>query len=82
MWVKIVPVGGLEVSWEGWKTLSTGAKVSSLHKSVITLELKDIKAAADLMTLLAGKEDPFSALEAPAQPSSQPANTQTATTAN
>ena len=32
MYVKIIPVKGIEVSWEGWETLSTGSKISSSHK--------------------------------------------------
>ncbi|HJL42151.1 MAG TPA: hypothetical protein RMG48_12690 [Myxococcales bacterium LLY-WYZ-16_1] len=61
MWVSNVPVGGMEVTWEGWKTLSTGAVVSTRHESppVLTLELKDVEAAPNLPTLLGDTEDPF-----------------------
>lgn len=31
IWVKILPIGGLEFSWDNWITLPTGAKVSTAH---------------------------------------------------
>jgi hypothetical protein len=31
MWVAILPIGGLEASWEQWITLPTGARLSSYH---------------------------------------------------
>ncbi len=43
MWVKIIPVGGIGNSWEGWVTTETGAKISSLHKDGIPLEVTNIK---------------------------------------
>lgn len=44
MWVKIIPVGGMEFTWEGWKDIGNGAMLSSTHvSSLFTLQLTDIK---------------------------------------
>lgn len=63
MWVSNVPVGGIEVSWEDYETLSTGAVVSTRHEAppILTLELTDVAAAEDLETLLGEEPDPFKA---------------------
>lgn len=59
MWVRILPIGGLAVSWEGWTTLSTGAELATLHRAGgITLELTGVEAAATLGDLTGGR-DPF-----------------------
>jgi len=59
MWVSIVPIPGIEASWEGWTDLSTGAKVSTAHAlGPWPLELTDLKAAATLAELVDGP-DPF-----------------------
>lgn len=51
MWVSIIPIGGMEFSWEGWKVLSTGAKIATLHKSkVLELDISNLKVATDLAT--------------------------------
>jgi hypothetical protein len=62
MWVSIVPIGGLEVSWEGWVTLSTGAKISTRHRwGPVELALTDVAAAPTLDALMPGS-DPFAEL--------------------
>ncbi len=44
MWVKIIPTGGMEFSWENWTKLSTGAYISTLHKSnLLDLDISEIK---------------------------------------
>jgi hypothetical protein len=64
MWTSILPVKGLEASWEGWIDLPTGAKVATRHAiGPLTLELGDLRAAADLSGLEPGG-DPFEALAA------------------
>ncbi len=32
MWVKILPIGGLEASWSDWKTTQSGAQLPTHHK--------------------------------------------------
>ncbi|MCM4168179.1 hypothetical protein KCTC52924_03737 [Arenibacter antarcticus] len=32
MWVKIIPLGGLEASWEGWQVMDSGAKLPTMHQ--------------------------------------------------
>ena len=61
MWVSIIPIKGLNVSWDDWQTMQTGAKTASKHKmSLITLELTDLKAAASMHEF--ADEDPFAGL--------------------
>jgi hypothetical protein len=63
MWVSIIPVGGVEVSWERWVTLETGARIATRHEGPLGLafEITDLAAAATLGELEPGA-DPFAAL--------------------
>lgn len=61
MWVSIIPVKGIEFSWEEWQTLNTGAKAAGLHKlSFIKLRLEDMQAASSVTEF--AEEDPFAEL--------------------
>ena len=61
MWVSVVPIGGTSISWEGWTQLSTGAWVSTQHKSgPVTLELSSVKGAKHWSDLF--DTDPFAEL--------------------
>lgn len=63
LWVSILPIGGVETSWEGWVTLDTGARISTRHAGPLglTLELTDVQGAATLDALVDGP-DPFAPL--------------------
>jgi hypothetical protein len=44
MWVKILPIGGLEASWEQWITTESSAVLPTFHKLLfLGIELQDIK---------------------------------------
>lgn len=43
MWVNIIPVGGLETSWEEWKTFPNCLKIAQNHKGLFDLKLEDVK---------------------------------------
>lgn len=45
LWVKIIPIDGLEVSWENWKKTDSGALLPSLHSfGPIDFSMGDVKA--------------------------------------
>ena len=45
MWVSIIPIGGLEATWEGWQKMESGAYLPTAHKiGPITLSMGDVKA--------------------------------------
>ena len=60
MWVGIIPLGGIENSWEGWQTLSTGAEISTTHTFFgKKLDfLTDVKAGMELSDY-GVEQDPF-----------------------
>ncbi|MEM9934018.1 MAG: hypothetical protein AAF824_10410 [Bacteroidota bacterium] len=46
MWVSIIPIGGMEFSWEDWKTYDTGVKLAETHVGPFTLKLTDIEVTS------------------------------------
>ncbi|MEM7449434.1 MAG: hypothetical protein AAF355_14465 [Myxococcota bacterium] len=66
MWVSVLPIGGLEVPWAGYRELSTGALVATQHRlGPLVLELSQVEAAHSLEALLGGEENPFDRLDTP-----------------
>ena len=64
MWVSVLPIGGVEVSWEDWTRLATGAWIALRHRTlVLDLRLTDVAGAATLAALEPGP-DPFAPLVA------------------
>lgn len=61
LWVKIIPLGGMEFSWEKWETYSTGAYISTLHNGVVKVEISGVELAMDVAELNNG-HDPFEEL--------------------
>jgi hypothetical protein len=62
MWVSVLPIGGLEATWEGWTRLSTGALVATIHQiGPKRMEIREVAGAETLGALVAGP-DPFAAL--------------------
>ena len=66
LWVKIIPIPGLEFSWKGWTTLATGALVATEHSTlgIRAVRLSGILAAPSLEALV-GDVDPFAPLLSP-----------------
>jgi hypothetical protein len=63
MWVSIIPIGGVEATWEGWVKLKTGALVPSKHQlGPLALRITDIKAG-DSFQNLGLSVDPFLGVE-------------------
>lgn len=45
MWTSIIPIGGLEVSWEDWKTLDGGARIAQKHMlSSVNIAITNLKS--------------------------------------
>jgi hypothetical protein len=63
LWVSVLPVGGVESTWEGWTQLPTGAWVATRHRmlGLDAVVVKELRAAATLGELETGP-DPFAAL--------------------
>ena len=62
MWVSNIPMGGALASWENWKTLYNGARVSTEHDlSIFQLSLTDMDAGESLSDI-GLEEDVFEGL--------------------
>ena len=63
MWVSVIPIPGIEMSWAGWQQLPTGAWVSTVHQlGPLSFTVNEVTAAPSLPGLLNGADDPFAAL--------------------
>lgn len=61
MWTRILPLQGIEASWDGWITLDTGARVATRHRIFFfELQLRDVAADDDVIALEGS--DPFAEL--------------------
>lgn len=62
MWVSIIPVGGMQFSWEQWTTLETGARIATMHHhKYLDIPITDLKGTANLEDF-GFSEDPFLAI--------------------
>ncbi len=63
LYVSVIPIKGLQVSWEGWTKLSTGAQIATAHR-VFGLDFAPIGELAGAATLseLEPGPDPFAAI--------------------
>jgi hypothetical protein len=44
MWVDILPIEGLEATWENWITTESGAQLPTFHKFLfLGIEMENIK---------------------------------------
>lgn len=61
LWVSIIPVGGLETSWEDWKTFPNNLKIATSHKGLIDLKLENVQTGQSIQEINKGV-DPFTEL--------------------
>ncbi|MBU2973188.1 hypothetical protein [Zobellia sp. B3R18] len=48
MWVSIIPIGGLQATWDDWKIMETGAFLPTSHKlGPITLDMGEVRGYND-----------------------------------
>ncbi len=63
MWVKIIPIGGVEATWEKWTKTKTGVSVATQHKlGPLTIIINDLKTGYSLADIDA-KTDLFDAIK-------------------
>lgn len=56
MWVSIIPIGGLEFSWEGWTKLTTGAMISTTHHGIVDISVSNVRGKSTLNELTGSKD--------------------------
>lgn len=61
-WVSIIPVKGMEFSWDGWVQLSTGAWISTVHEGLASLPISNPIGFSELSEMTNGI-DIFESLE-------------------
>lgn len=61
LWVSIIPVGGLETSWEDWTTFQNNVKIATSHKGLINLKLENLKIGQSIEAINNGL-NPFTEL--------------------
>ncbi len=43
LWVEIIPIGGIEFSWEAWEN-ANGALISTVHKGPLQIDIQNLSA--------------------------------------
>jgi len=56
LWVSIIPIGGLEFSWDKWQKIETGAFISTFHKGVIDVTVNNVIGKSTLNELTGGQD--------------------------
>ncbi|MFT6338366.1 MAG: hypothetical protein ACJA2S_005724 [Cyclobacteriaceae bacterium] len=56
MWVSIIPIGGLEFSWERWTKLATGALISTTHQGLVDISISNVRGESELNELTGSKD--------------------------
>lgn len=62
LWVKIIPVGGIEYGWNEWITTTTGARISTLHKGLYDIHMTNIRTGMSIKEVYDGRDNPFDVL--------------------
>ncbi|MEM7109416.1 MAG: hypothetical protein AAF519_14415 [Bacteroidota bacterium] len=58
MWVTILPIGGLQFTWEDWKKYEYNTMISTKHLGVVDVHITQLKTANHVEQLANG-QDPF-----------------------
>ncbi|MEM6361429.1 MAG: hypothetical protein AAF731_15150 [Bacteroidota bacterium] len=58
MWVSVLPVGGLQFTWQDWQEYDFGVKISTTHIGIIDVIISDFETAYKIEDIADG-QDPF-----------------------